>query len=148
MAKKAEEALGEAETALRYDSASVPGYLHKAGALVLLGKAKEAARFLEEVNLTEEPRVLQTKASVYLQAQEFANALRAAERYVSLHAGDDRAWSLKGAAHAYLGDKENAAAAFRTAMKINPKEKSHRENLAAVKKLRGSKNPPSKQPEY
>jgi Putative Zn-dependent protease, contains TPR repeats len=110
MAKKADEALAEAEEALRLDSTSVPGYLHKANALVVLGKATEAARFLENSaeKLPEEPRVLQARATVYLQAQEYEKALEAAERYVFLCADDDKAWSLKGAAHAYLGQKAEA----------------------------------------
>jgi Flp pilus assembly protein TadD, contains TPR repeats len=108
--KKADEALAEAEEALRLDSTSVPGYLHKANALVVLGKATEAARFLENSaeKLPEEPRVLQARATVYLQAQEYEKALEAAERYVFLCADDDKAWSLKGAAHAYLGQKAEA----------------------------------------
>ncbi|HJJ48260.1 MAG TPA: tetratricopeptide repeat protein [Methanocorpusculum sp.] len=137
MAKKPGEALAEAEEAIRIDSTSVLGYLHKANALVLLGKASDAARFLEESKdkLSDEPRVLQAFATVYLQAQEYENARDAAERYAALCAGDDKAWSLKGAAHAYLGEKEAAECAFRTAAKINPKDKSHKANLAAVKKL-------------
>ena len=136
-AQKPNEALVSAEKALGIDVLCVPGYLHKAHALMVLGKTDEAVSVLEEASgkVPDEPRILKMQANVFIRGERYQEALDATEKLVLLLETDDAAWCLKGAAHAYLNQKDEAEKAFRRAVKLNPKEKAYRENLAAVRKM-------------
>lgn len=133
---KADAALETADKALSLDTYCVPGYLHKAHSLILLGRIDDAADLLVQAGETiaEEPRILQMQANVFIRAERFGQALDAAEKLILLNEKDDAAWCMKGAAHAYLGETAKAETAFKKAVRLNPREKSYRENLAALKK--------------
>ncbi|HJJ32565.1 MAG TPA: tetratricopeptide repeat protein [Methanocorpusculum sp.] len=114
-----------------------PGYttalLHKAHALVNLGKMEEAKTLLATGDL-DDSRVLKMLSNICLRFGDVAGGLSYAEKLTVLEPKDDQAWSLLGTACAYKGDKIKALTAFTTAIKLNPKEKSYKENLQAVKK--------------
>ena len=127
-------ALTAAEEALSIDPAYTAAYLHKAHALLLLGKGEEARSVLSGAD-ADDPRVVKMQANISLRLQDAAAGLSAAQKLVEMTPEDDEAWSLFGSASAYLGDTEGAAKAFMQAMKLNPKEKSYKANLLAVKKM-------------
>ena len=129
-----EAALEAADEALAIDPAYTAAFLHKAHALLLLGKGEEACTVLEEAD-GQDPRVLKMQANVYLRTQKIEEGLAAAKALVEMTPEDDEAWSLFGSASAYAGDSESAVKAFTAAMKLNPKEKSYKANLLAVKKM-------------
>lgn len=87
------------------------------------------------VDMTD-PRVLKMQANIALRVQKPELGLRAAQSLVELTPEDDEAWSLLGSAFAYTGDTAKAADAYARAVKLNPKEKSYKANLLAVKKAR------------
>lgn len=127
-----EKAVDAADAALAIDPAYVPAYLHKAHALVNLGKLKEADELLEAA--ASDPRARKMQANICIRMQEFTRARDKAASAADENPEDDEAWSLLGASYAYLEEFENAADAFGQAVRLNPKEKSYRANLAAVKR--------------
>ncbi len=134
-AQNPEEALTAAEEALSIDPSYTAAYLHKAHALLLLGRGEEACSVLDEADESD-PRVLKMKANVCLRLSAFASGLSAAKALSEMTPEDDEAWSLLGSALAYSGEIEEAAKAFQQAVKLNPKEKSYKANLAAVKGMK------------
>ena len=129
------EALKAADEALSIDPAYTAAFLHKAHALLLLGNGEEARIVLDEADESD-PRVLKMKANISLRLSDFAAGLSAAQKLVEMTPEDDEAWSLLGSASAYSGDTERAVKAFTQAIKLNPKEKSYRANLVAVKGMK------------
>ena len=73
-------------------------------------------------------------ANLQLRNGEYEEGRISIEKVLLQTPDDAESWSLKGAAHAYLEQKEPAVLAFETAMKLDPKEKSYRKNRDAVKK--------------
>ena len=133
-AQDPQAALASAEEALLIDPAYTAAFLHKAHALLLLGKGEEARAVLDLADESD-PRVLKMQANISLRLQDFASGLSAAQKLVEMTPEDDEAWSLFGSASAYSGDAESAVKAFTQAVKLNPKEKSYKANLLAVKKM-------------
>lgn len=129
------EALEAAEAALSIDPSYTAAFLHKAHALLLLGNGDEARAALDEAD-NSDPRVLKMKANISLRLQNFEAGLSAAQKLIEMTPEDDEAWSLLGSAFAYSGDSEGAVRAFQQAMKLNPKEKSYKANLVAVKGMK------------
>lgn len=125
-------ALETADKALMIDQSCISAYLHKAHALVNLGNLKDADDILDAA--ADDIRAVKMQANISIRREDFTRAKDKAEAALEMNPDDDEAWSLCGAAYAYLGDKEKAADAFSRAVKLNPKNKAYRANLMAVKK--------------
>lgn len=126
------EALKAADAALAIDPSYVPAVLHKALALVNLGDMDGADTLLESASGDFRSRKMQ--ANICIRKKNFARARDKAASVTDENPEDDEAWSLLGAAYAYLGEREKAAEAFSRAVSLNPREKSYRANLMAVKR--------------
>ena len=126
------EAVKAADAALAIDPSYVPAVLHKALALVNLGDMDGADALLESASGDFRSRKMQ--ANICIRKKDFARARDKAASVTDENPEDDEAWSLLGAAYAYLGEREKAAEAFSRAVSLNPREKSYRANLMAVKR--------------
>ena len=129
-----EKALEHADAALSIAPEYTNALLHKAHALVNLGRMEEAKTLLAEGS-QDDSGVLKMLSNICLRSGDIDSGLAYAEKLTKMNPGDDQAWSLLGSARAYKGDKIGSITAFTTAIKLNPKEKSYKENLQAVKKL-------------
>ena len=125
-------ALETADKALTIDPSCVSAYLHKAHALVNLGNMKEADELLDAA--ADDIRAVKMQANISIRREDFTRAKEKSELVLEINPDDDEAWSLLGAAYAYLGEREKAADAFSHAVKLSPKNKAYRANLAAVKR--------------
>ena len=135
-AKNPTEALQMAEQALAIDPGCALAYLHKAHAESILGNAAKAKDTLRN-GLSAVPDdccLLKMQANLQLRNGENEEGLASIEKVLLLDQNDAESWSLKGAACAYLGKKEDAISAFEQAMKLDPKEKAYRQNRDAVRK--------------
>ncbi len=84
--------------------------------------------------MPDDCRLLKLLANLQIRSKEYEAGLASIEKVLLLDPNDAESWSLKGAASAYLGRKEEAVSAFEQAMKLDPKEKSYRKNRDAVRK--------------
>ncbi|HJJ50461.1 MAG TPA: tetratricopeptide repeat protein [Methanocorpusculum sp.] len=135
-AKDAAGSLQTAEQALAIDPRCSLAYLHKAHAESELGDTDKAKETLD-LGLSQNPddaRLLKMLANLQLRNGKYEEGRILIEKVLLQIPKDAESWSLKGAAHAYLGQKELAVLAFEQAMKLDPKEKSYRKNRDAVKK--------------
>jgi len=129
-------ALHTSEESLSIDPSCVPAYLHKAHAQTLLKKVNEAKETLT-AGLTAVPddsRLLKMQANLYLRCNEYEAGLASIEKVLLLTPDDAESWSIKGVACANLERKEDAVVSFERAMKLDPRQKSYRQNRDAVKK--------------
>lgn len=130
------EALQMAEQSLAIDPGCALAYLHKAHAESILGDAAKAKETLKAglSAATDDSRLLKMQANLHIRSKEYEAGLASIEKVLLLTPNDAESWSLKGAACAYLNQKESAVSAFDQAMKLDPKEKSYRQNRDAVRK--------------
>ncbi|ABN07619.1 Tetratricopeptide TPR_2 repeat protein [Methanocorpusculum labreanum Z] len=131
-----DEARQTAEQALAIDPGCALAYLHKAHAESLLGNAAKAKETMETglSSVPDDGRLLKLQANLLIRSEDFEAGLASIEKVLLLDPNDAESWSLKGAASAYLGRKEDAISAFEQAMKLDPKEKAYRQNRDAVRK--------------
>lgn len=129
-----DEAVSYADKALKIDPQFSSAYIQKAHALVNLGKIDEAESVLDIADKTipENANILKMQANLFIRTGSYNSGLEKINRVVMITPKDDEAWSLKGAVHAYLNEKDNAVKAFEKAVKLNPKQKTYRTNLKAV----------------
>ncbi|HJK25353.1 MAG TPA: tetratricopeptide repeat protein, partial [Methanocorpusculum sp.] len=122
--------------ALAIDPANSAAFVNKAHALVALGENGEAESVLRNGKeaVPEDERIAKMLANLLVRTGKWEEALTIADEVLLVTPEDDEVWSIKGAACAYLGRKDEAVAAFGKAMKINPKEKSYKQNRDAIKK--------------
>jgi len=132
---KTEEALKEAERALEIDPTYASAILHKAHALVNLGKLEDAERLLDDNLLNSDVRAIKMQVNICIRNQNLTKALKRIEEATQLAPEDDEAWALRGITHACMNEKEEAFEALTKAIKLNPREKSYRTNLAALRKI-------------
>jgi len=131
---KNEEALELTDSALAIYPAYIAAILHKAHALVNLGRMDDSLQVLLATP-QDDSRILKMITNIYLRQGNASEGLKSAEKLVEMTPNDDQAWSLLGSARAYANDKKGASDAFMKAIKLNPKEKSYKENLLSVKKM-------------
>jgi len=132
--KEDEKALELADEALSIFPGYVAASLHKAHALVNLGRLDEAIIVLSSSS-QDDSRVVKMLTNIYIRTGNMIDGLKKAETLVEMTPNDDQAWSLLGSARAYTNDKKGAADAFMKAMKINPREKTYKENLTSLKRM-------------
>ncbi|HJJ55146.1 MAG TPA: tetratricopeptide repeat protein [Methanocorpusculum sp.] len=132
---KNEEALKEAEHALEIDPTYISAILHKAHALVNLGKLAEADKILDDNLVKSDIRAIKMQVNICIRSQNLVKALARIKEAVQLAPEDDEAWALCGITHACLNEKEEAIRALTKAIKLNPREKSYRTNLASLRKI-------------
>jgi len=135
-AKNPTDARQTAEQALAIDPGCSLAYLHKAHAESILGDAAKAKETLMAglSAVPDDPRLLKMQANLQIRSKEYEAGLASIEKVLLLTPDDAESWSLKGAACAYLNQKESAVSAFEQAMKLDPKERSYRQNRDAVRK--------------
>ncbi|HJJ35904.1 MAG TPA: tetratricopeptide repeat protein [Methanocorpusculum sp.] len=132
---KNEEALKEAEAALAIDPTYVSAVLHKVHALVNLGNLVDADALLDDDLVSSDIRAIKMQVNICIRSQNLTKALARVEEATQIAPDDDEVWALCGITHACLNEKDEAAAALTKAIKLNPREKSYRTNLAALRKI-------------
>lgn len=103
----------------------------------MLGDRAEAVASLRTGRgaLPGDERITRALVNLSVRQEQFSEAVALTDEVLLTMPDDGEAWSLKGAALAYLGRKEEAVFAFEQAMKIDPKEKSYRRNRDALRKF-------------
>lgn len=132
---KTDEALKDAERALEIDPTYTSAILHKAHALVNLGKLEDADAILDDDFVRLDIRAIKMQVNICIRNQNLTKALKLVEEATRLAPEDDEAWALCGITHACMNEREEAAAALTKAIKLNPREKSYRTNLTALRKI-------------
>lgn len=109
---------------------------NKAHALIVLGNSDEAETALRSgrTAVQTDERIAKMLANLLMRTNRSAEALALADEILLTGLENDEVWSIKGAACAYLGRKNDAISTFERAMKMNPKEKSYKHNRDAIKK--------------
>lgn len=99
------------------------------------------ASSLDEQDVAEEHLVLVDQAAIALfDRNEPEQALNLLEKALFKAPGDHYAISLRGEAHAHLGQMEKALADFRLAYRLAPYARSHGDRLAELEKLEATAN--------
>lgn len=129
-------AVAAADAALALDAANAAAFVNKANALMVIGDrvAAEASLRAGRAALPGDERITRVLANLLVRQEQFSEAVALTDEVLLTMPDDAEVWSLKGAALAYLGRKEEAVSAFERAMKIDPKEKSYRANRDAIRK--------------
>lgn len=132
---KTDEALKDIEHALEIDPAYASAILHKAHALVNLGESKEAVKILDDDLVSADIRAIKMQVNICIRNNNLTKAQERIEEAIRLAPDDDEVWALCGITYACLNKKEEATAALTKAIKLNPREKSYRTNLADLRKI-------------
>lgn len=125
------EALESFRSAAAKDPLRADARWRMAHCMVALRRLREATVELERALALapEDPRILNTLAVVQMRKGDLQDAIRTAERAVARAPGVSDVWDTLGWAALTAGQRSRARAAFETALRLDPRNKSSRRGL-------------------